>query len=122
MSCGRISFLSRIKWLLCYSFSRTKRPYETGKCHDCLWCEYIQQCMEDYKCLVEPEITGDFYKMAKTELSSAYGTAVSAAYRGMTHAVMGEPVENTKSHDDTLCLYDHVDEFLDELEREGDFR
>lgn len=60
MSCGRISILSRIKWMIGYSFSRTKRPYETGKCHDCLWCEYIQQCMEDYKCLVEPEITGEW--------------------------------------------------------------
>ena len=60
MSCGRISILSRIKWLIGYSFSKTKRPYETGKCHDCLWCEYIQQCMEDYKCLVEPEITGEW--------------------------------------------------------------
>ena len=79
MSCGRISILSRIKWLIGYSFSRTKRPYETGKCHDCLWCEYIQQCMEDYKCLVEPEITGEW------------------------HEVYGE-------------------DFLDELEREGDFR
>lgn len=58
MLCGRISILSRIKWLFGYSFSRTKRPYETGKCHDCLWCEYIQQCMEDYKCMIEPEITG----------------------------------------------------------------
>ena len=106
MLCGRISILSRIKWLFGYSFSRTKRPYETGKCHDCLWCEYIQQCMEDYKCLVEPEITGVW----------------DAFHNGTTHAVMGEPVENIESHDDTFCVYDHVDEFLDELEREGDFR
>ena len=80
MLCGRISFLSRIKWLIGYSFSKTKRPYETGKCHDCMWCEYIQQCMEDYKCLVEPEITGEWH-------DEVYGEA-----------------------------------FLDELEREGDFR
>ena len=92
MSCGRISILSRIKWLIGYSFSKTKRPYETGKCHDCLWCEYIQQCMEDYKCLVESEITGDWHKIAKTHLSSVYGKCVTA------------------------------DEYLDELEREGDFR
>lgn len=82
MLCGRISFLSRIKWLFWYSFSRTKRPHETGKCHACLWCEYIQQCMEDYNCLVESEITGDWYEMAKTHLSSAYGKTV-----------VGEPVE-----------------------------
>ena len=80
MLCGRISFLSRIKWLFGYSFSKTKRPYETGKCHDCLWCEYVQQCMEDYKCLVEPEITGEWNE-------EVYGEA-----------------------------------YLDELEREGDFR
>lgn len=79
MLCGRISILSRIKWLFGYSFSKTKRPYETGKCHDCLWCEYIQQCMEDYKCLVEPEVTGEWKEV--------YGEA-----------------------------------YLDELEREGDFR
>ena len=80
MLCGQISILSRIKWLFSYSFSKTKRPYETGKCHDCLWCEYIQQCMEDYKCLTEPEITGEWP-------DEVYGEA-----------------------------------YLDELEREGDFR
>lgn len=93
MSCGRINILSRIKWLIGYSFSRTKRPYETGKCHDCLWCEYIQQCMEDYKCLVEPEITGDWYE-----------------------EVYGETPEMIEYH--KKC----TEEYLDELEREGDFR
>lgn len=90
MSCGRISILSRIKWLIGYSFSRTKRPYETGKCHDCLWCEYIQQCMEDYKCLVEPEITG----------------------------VWDHTLDDFER--DSNVVYGEA--YLDELEREGDFR
>ena len=90
MSCGRINILSRIKWLIGYSFSRTKRPYETGKCHDCLWCEYIQQCMEDYKCLVEPEITG----------------------------VWDHTLDDFEKADDFV----YGEAYLDELEREGDFR
>ena len=90
MLCGRISFLSRIKWLFCYSFSRTKRPYETGKCHDCLWCEYIQQCMEDYKCMVEPEITG----------------------------VWDHTLDDFEQDGDFV----YGEAYLDELEREGDFR
>lgn len=60
MLCGRTSFLSRIKWLLTFSFSKTKRPFETGKCHSCLWCEYIENCMADYTYFVKPEIAGDF--------------------------------------------------------------
>ena len=58
----------------------------------------------------------DFYEMVKLELNSAYGMAVSAAYRSMTHAVMGEPIENIESHDNTLCIYDLVDEswFIEE--------
>lgn len=55
----------------------------------------------------------EFYDFMKKELSSAYGTSVSAGYRYITHAVYVKPVEKIESHDNALCMYDYAKEILD---------
>ena len=48
MSCGRIRILSRIKHMLFFSFSKKYRPFEHLKCHECLWCEYFDDCKSEF--------------------------------------------------------------------------
>ena len=56
MLCGLTRILLRIKWLIFFSFDKRKRPFETGKCHACLWCKYLDNCMEDYKWFIDNHI------------------------------------------------------------------
>lgn len=48
ISCGLIRIVSRIKHLLFFSFSKKYRPFEHKKCHECLWCEYFDECKSDF--------------------------------------------------------------------------
>lgn len=48
MSCGRIRILSRIKHMLFFSFSKKYRPFEHLKCHECLWCEFFDDCKSEF--------------------------------------------------------------------------
>ena len=69
MLCGLTRLVSRIKWLFGYSFSKTKRPFETGKCHECLWCEFFDNCQEDYKYFVK----GDYHDEYQEWCDTVYG-------------------------------------------------
>lgn len=48
MLCGRIRILSRIKHMLFFSFSKKYRPFEHLKCHECLWCEFFDDCKSEF--------------------------------------------------------------------------
>lgn len=47
MLCGLTRIVSRIKWLIFFSFDREKRPFEKYLCHACLWCKYFDDCVGD---------------------------------------------------------------------------
>lgn len=81
MSCGATRFLSRIKHMLFFSFSKKHRPFERYKCHTCLWCKYFDDCKYDFDCVMCLDAVSDSF------------------YNGETHAkhtsvVIGEPVES----------------------------
>lgn len=55
MLCGQTRILLKIKYIkktfkqriihwLKYSYSKELRPFEKGKCHSCLWCDYFHDC------------------------------------------------------------------------------
>ena len=48
MLCGLTRLVSRIKHMLFFSFSKKYRPFEHLKCHECLWCEYFDDCKEEF--------------------------------------------------------------------------
>ena len=48
MLCGLIRLASRTKHLVFYSFSKKYRPFERHKCHECLWCEFFDDCKADH--------------------------------------------------------------------------
>lgn len=47
MLCGLTRLASRTKHLIFYSFSKKYRPFEHHKCHECLWCEFFDDCKAD---------------------------------------------------------------------------
>ena len=47
MLCGVTRIISRIKWLVTFSFDRERRPFERGLCHQCLWCKFFDECVGD---------------------------------------------------------------------------
>lgn len=48
MLCGLTRLVSRIKHMLFFSFSKKYRPFEHLKCHECLWCEYFDDCKKEH--------------------------------------------------------------------------
>lgn len=48
MLCGLTRIVSRIKHMLFFSFSKKYRPFEHLKCHECLWCEYFDDCKSEF--------------------------------------------------------------------------
>lgn len=48
MLCGLTRLASRIKHMIFFSFSKKYRPFEHLKCHECLWCEYFDDCKEEF--------------------------------------------------------------------------
>lgn len=48
MLCGVIRIASRIKHMIVFSFSRKYRPFEHLKCHECVWCEFFDDCKADF--------------------------------------------------------------------------
>lgn len=68
MLCGLTLIASRIKHMLFFSFSKKYRPFEHLKCHECLWCEYFDDCKREHDMMLRYE--------AKTKLSDVYGKSV----------------------------------------------
>ena len=48
MLCGLTRLASRTKHLIFYSFNKKYRPFEHHKCHECLWCEFFDDCKSDH--------------------------------------------------------------------------
>lgn len=48
MLCGLTRIASRIKHMLFFSFSKKYRPFEHLKCHECLWCEFFDDCKQEF--------------------------------------------------------------------------
>lgn len=48
MLCGLTRLASRIKHMLFFSFSKKYRPFEYLKCHECLWCEFFDDCKKEH--------------------------------------------------------------------------
>ena len=78
MLCGLTRLVSRIKHMLFFSFSKKYRPFEHLKCHECLWCEYFDECKEefDYMLGLENEVIGEPVDWLKTHKDDTYGKSV----------------------------------------------
>ena len=88
MLCGLTRLVSRIKHMLFFSFSKKYRPFEHLKCHECLWCEFFDDCKKEHDMMLGLDAAADSF------------------HGGLTHAnhtpvVMGEPVESL----DTNSIY-----------------
>lgn len=78
MLCGLTRLVSRIKHMLFFSFSKKYRPFEHLKCHECLWCEYFDDCKEefDYVLGLDNVVVGEPVDCLKTHKDDVYGKPV----------------------------------------------
>lgn len=88
MSCGLTRILSRIKHMLFFSFSKKYRPFEHLKCHECLWCEFFDDCKFEHDYMMSLDAASD----------SFHGGLTHAKH---IHVETGEPVESL----DTNSIY-----------------
>lgn len=79
---GLIRLASRIKHMLFFSFSKKYRPFEHLKCHECLWCEFFDDCKKEHDCMLSLDnevVIGepvDSYNWIKTHKDNTYGKSV----------------------------------------------
>lgn len=79
MLCGLTRLASRIKHMLFFSFSKKYRPFEHLKCHECLWCEYFDDCKEEYDYMMglnDEVVIGEPVEWLKTHKDDVYGKSV----------------------------------------------
>lgn len=78
MLCGLIRLVSRIKHMLFFSFSKKYRPFEHLKCHECLWCEFFDDCKSefDYSKSFDDVVVGEPIEWLKTHKDDVYGKSV----------------------------------------------
>lgn len=78
MLCGLTRLASRIKHMLFFSFSKKYRPFEHLKCHECLWCEFFDDCKSefDYARSFDNVVIGEPIEWMKTHKDDVYGKSV----------------------------------------------
>ena len=81
MLCGLTRLVSRIKHMLFFSFSKKYRPFEHLKCHECLWCEFFDDCKKEHDYMLGLDSVADSFHNGETHANH-------------TPVVMGEPIES----------------------------
>lgn len=77
MLCGVTRILSRIKHFIFFSFSKKYRPFETNKCHQCLWCKFFDVCKREHEHLLRLDSPPAYYEWMKTHKDKVYGSSLS---------------------------------------------
>ena len=98
MLCGLTRIVSRIKHMIFFSFSKKYRPFEHLKCHECLWCEFFDDCKKEHDYAMGLDAAADSFKNGETH-------AIHEP------AVMGEPIE---SLDRTSVYYQWMKKYKDD--------